>query len=122
MLTFKTSASAALLEKFEDAIAGKGDLKEVDTWVKVSSGPHAEKFTHTSERHKDKAYMTAKVREDGLSFYISWPDDKKPPAFCLPIRVLPWPPDRYLSVALPNAVHGGGCNYPPGSGLHKDCD
>jgi hypothetical protein len=78
MLTFKTEAPAALLKKFNDAIAGNGSGKEIDTWVKVTTGAHKGKFTHTSPRQKEKAYFDAVVGSGRLDFKISWPDNKWP--------------------------------------------
>jgi hypothetical protein len=81
MLTLKTvtpETPTTLLKRFEDAIAGKGTGKQIDTWMKVKSGPHAGRFTHISDRQKDDAYFSVSQGKDELHFSIHYPGEKKP--------------------------------------------
>lgn len=81
MLTIKPVAPetpATLLKKFENKIAGNGSSKEINTWVKATKEPYAGKFTHTSERQKEKAYFTATPGKEDLYFGIEHPGEKAP--------------------------------------------
>ncbi|MGQ3127358.1 hypothetical protein [Variovorax sp.] len=63
MLRIKTKDPKALLKKFDDAIAQKISPK-IDTWRKVASGAHKDKYTHTSADQKDLAFLEASVVDD----------------------------------------------------------
>jgi hypothetical protein len=65
MITFQTQSPAALLKKFDNAIAKGSGAGSITTWRKVDGY-----YTHTSQQWAAKAYFKATAYNGGLRFNI----------------------------------------------------
>ncbi len=79
MLSFKTDNPSTLLQLFDDAVAGQGNGKQIDTWRKVEGpGTKGPMYTHKSQQHANRAYFEVAVSRDELLFGLYWPGGRAP--------------------------------------------